>query len=314
MNSRPLALIIAGLVAHASTPEPASAQAPAPAAASLPDADPALWVVRDVDTTIYLFGTFHLLDGRPWLNDEVRTAFDASNELVVEVLIPEDPGEQQALMAPLVARYAIDPQGRTISSRLTAEQNAALNAVLARLGVPAGAFDRFEPWFLKLTLAQAASQQLGLNPQNGPEMVLRRAARARNIGEAELETIESQLQIFDRISEEDQLTGLRAALDDTEQLRRNLAPMLEAWSTGDVERLAALLTADLARDRSLYDAIFTNRNATWARWINQRMARPGTVFLAVGAGHLAGPGSVQEQLAALNLRAERVPHVEAAGD
>ena len=36
------------------------------AAASLPDANPAIWVVRDEDTIVYLFGTFHMLDGRPW--------------------------------------------------------------------------------------------------------------------------------------------------------------------------------------------------------------------------------------------------------
>ena len=76
-------------------PAPAAPTPPAasaPAAAPLPDADPALWVVRDDDTTIYLFGTFHLLDGRPWFNDEVKTAFDASNELVMEAILPEDIG------------------------------------------------------------------------------------------------------------------------------------------------------------------------------------------------------------------------------
>ena len=84
-------------------------------AAPLPDANPALWVVRDADTTIYLFGTFHLLDGRPWFNDEVRTAFDASDELVMEAVLPENPASLQ----PLILHYAVDPQGRTLSSRLT---------------------------------------------------------------------------------------------------------------------------------------------------------------------------------------------------
>src|SRR3954470_1601184 len=74
--------------------QPAPA-APAPAAAPLPDANPALWVVRDADTIIYLFGTFHLLDGRPWFNDEVRTAFDGSDELVMEAVLPENPAALQ---------------------------------------------------------------------------------------------------------------------------------------------------------------------------------------------------------------------------
>lgn len=296
--------------APAATPPPAAA-APAAATPPLADADPALFVARDEDTTIYLFGTFHLLDGRPWFNDEVRTAFDASNELVVEVLLPEDPAAQQALMQPLLMRLAIDPQGRTISSRLTPEQNARLNQALTTLGVPAGALDRFEPWFISLTLAQVAARQLNLNAANGPEAVLRRAAAGRNMTESELETLESQLRIFDALSEEDQLRTLRAALDDLEQLSRQLAPMLEAWSTGNVERLSAMMNEGLAEDRTLYDALFTHRNARWAEWIAGRMARPGTVFMAVGAGHLGGPNSVQDALQGRGIRAERVPHVEA---
>ena len=94
--------------AQAAPPAPAPAAAPAAAAAApLPDADPALWVVRDADTTIYLFGTFHLLDGRPWFNDEVKAAFDASDELVMEAILPENP----AALRPMVMRYAVDPHG-----------------------------------------------------------------------------------------------------------------------------------------------------------------------------------------------------------
>ena len=304
------ALAFAPTLAAAQSTPAAPATAPA-AQAPLADADPAMWVVRDEDTTIYLFGTFHLLDGRPWFNDEVRTAFDASDELMVEVLIPEDQAQQLAMMQPLLMRYAVDGEGRTISSRLTPEQNATLNRVLASLGVPAGAFERFEPWFVMMTLTSAAAQQLGLNTQNGPEAVLRRAAAQRNMREGELETMESQIRIFDGIPEEDQLKGLREALDDTEELRRQLAPMLAAWSSGDAEALAALMNEDTAQDRTLYDALFTNRNGNWARWIQERMSRPGTVFMAVGAGHLAGRGSVQDQLRALNIASERVPHVEA---
>src|SRR3954462_9176017 len=91
--------------APAATAAPSS---PAHSPAPLPDANPAIWVVRDADTTIYLFGTFHLLDGRPWFNDEVRTAFDASDELVMEAILPDDP----ASLTPMIMRYAVDPGHR----------------------------------------------------------------------------------------------------------------------------------------------------------------------------------------------------------
>ena len=292
-------------------PAPAAPAPTAPAAATpaVADADPAVWVVRDEDTTIYLFGTFHLLDGRTWFNDEVKTAFDASSELVVEVLMPEDPAQLQQAMAPLIMQYAIDPQGRTLSSRLTAEENTRLNQQLGAIGVPAGAFDRFEPWFVSLTLVQAATSQLDLSAANGPEGVLRRAAEARGMTLGQLETADFQIRMLDSVPEASQLKGLRDMIANPQAATETLRPMLEAWSRGDEQGLATITMQQTGNDdQAFYDIIFVNRNATWAGWVQERLARPGTVFVAVGAGHLVGRGSVQEQLTRRGISSARVPH------
>lgn len=318
MKRFPLALLAAGaLAAAACSGDPEAAEANNAAAAgnaapqtaqNLPDADPAMWVVRDEDTTIYMFGTIHVLDGRrDWFNDEVKAAFDASQELVVEVRLPTDQAQQQQMMAPLLMRYAIDPEQRKLSSVLTTEENAKLYRILAPLGVPPNAFEAMEPWFVSLTLVQAVASRLNLDPEHGAEMVLFKAADARRMPVHQLETAESQFQIFDSMPRKDQIEGLKEAIADPDEGLRTLQPMLEAWSTGDIDRLAAIMTEDLADDPALYEALFTRRNANWARWIRERMERPGTVFLAVGAGHLGGRGSVQDQLQRLGLRAERVP-------
>jgi uncharacterized protein YbaP (TraB family) len=290
--------------AQAAPAAPPAPAASAPAAAPLPDADPALWVVRDDDTTIYLFGTFHLLDGRPWFNDEVKTAFDASSELIMEAIPPED----IASLQPMVMRYAVDPNGRTLSSRLNAEQNAQLAAALRPL--PATAFDRFEPWFVSMTLGVLAAQKLGADAANGPETVLTAAARARNMRIGELEGFEWQIRLFDTMPEEQQISGLIEVLEENDQLDEKMAPMLAAWSTGDVERLGALMTEG-DDDPAFHRMIFTDRNLNWAGRIQERLAQPGIVFIAVGAGHLAGPDSVQAALQARGIRSQRVPHLEA---
>jgi uncharacterized protein YbaP (TraB family) len=87
--------------------------------------------------------------------------------------------------------------------------------------------------------------------------------------------------------------------------------MLTAWSRGDVARLARLLNDDehdSPADRALHAMLFTTRNANWATWIRNRLARPGTVFVAVGAGHLAGRDSVIATLRRQGIEAARVPH------
>jgi uncharacterized protein YbaP (TraB family) len=82
--------------------------------------------------------------------------------------------------------------------------------------------------------------------------------------------------------------------------------MLDAWSRGDVAGIAASFNTDETMTPELRRVLLTGRNARWTDWIERRLARPGTVFIAVGAGHLAGEGSVIADLAARGLRAERV--------
>lgn len=290
-------------------PAPPAAPAPAtPPAAPLPDADPAVWVVRDADTTVYLFGTFHLLDGRPWFNDEVKTAFDASQELVLEAIIPENPASLQ----PLIMQYAIDRSGRKLPDRLSAGDRAALARALAPLGAPANAFDSFKPWFVSLTLTVTAAQRLGISSANGPETILSQAARARQMRIGELEGMAWQIRLFDSMTDEQQMDQLRETLHEIDRMPRTLAPMLAAWSAGDVNQLRRIVNASGGDSPAVHRMIYTNRNASWARWIRERMARPGTVFIAVGAAHLAGTDNVQSQLRRLGLRATRVPHVETA--
>ena len=261
-------------------------------------------MVRDADTIIYLFGTFHLLDGRPWFNDEVKTAFDASDVLVMEAIIPADPMS----VVPTIMRYGVDATGRKLSDRLTPAENQALVRAVAQLGIPAAVFDRFEPWFASMMLSATGAQRAGMDAANGAETVLSRAAAARNMVVGELEGLEWQVQLFDNMPEALQLAELRSTLRQIDDADRVLAPMLAAWSTGDPEALARIMESYGDGSPMLRQVLLTNRNAAWARWIHDRLARPGTLFIAVGAAHLAGRDSVQAVLAAHGISAERVPH------
>lgn len=309
-----IGLLAATMMAAPACAEPAPADARHPAApseakqpAALPDADPAMWVVRDEDTTIYLFGTFHLMDGRAdWFNEEIKEAFDRSQELVFEVDLPEDQAQVAAQMQPLIARYALDASGRTLSSRLTAEQNRKLNEALATIGVPAGAFDRMEPWFANMMLTAVMGQKLGLNPENGAETVLRRAAGNRmTLGS--VETIEGQIQMLDSLPEEAQLTALRETLNNMDEMQAVLPRMLRVWNSGDAEGLDAVMNEGFKDNPQMRRIMLGARNEKWAEWIANRLNRPGTVFMAVGAGHLVGNDSVQTFLARRNIRSQRVP-------
>jgi len=285
------------------------AQAPAaqPAGESAPRRDaPALWVVRDRDTTIWLFGTFHILDGNSdWFSGEIREAFDSARELVLEADIPANPALLAARTQPLIRRYAVDPAGRPISGRLTAEQNRVLDAALGAIGIQRGSYDRMEPWFINMTLAKALGRRAGAGIEGGAEAVLRRAAGQRMRFHA-LETIEDQFRLFDGLAEEGQLAQLRTMLDNWEAIGSQLSRMLSVWKRGDAELLDRILNSGLRQDPSLRRVLLEDRNRAWAEWIARRLERPGTVFMAVGAGHLVGPDSVQAVLRQRGVESARV--------
>lgn len=287
---------------------PATAQqasAPAPSAVKTVDADPAIWVVKDADTTVYLFGTVHILKpGLSWFDEAVKDAFDKSANVVME-LPPQDPakaGETQQT----VFRLARATDGRTLTEKLPADKRAAFAAVLAKFDQPANAFDGFEPWFASVLLSQLALAKAGYAADSGVEPALAAAARAQHKPATGLETLEQQLGYFHGLPEADQVAFLIASIDEIGMFSTVLDSLVTKWSQGDPKGLADLLNKGIASQPNVYNALLKDRNTRWAAWIDARMKQPGTVFVAVGAGHLAGPDSVQEQLKPYHLRAVRV--------
>ena len=273
-------------------------------AASLPDADPAMWVVKDKDTTIYLFGTFHVLDGKSdWFNDEVKQAFDRSDEVVLEAIIPEDP----ASLAPMMAKYAIASNGKPLTERLSPEAREKLVKVLAESGVPAAALDKMKPGFAGMTIALIPYQKAGMSPEHGTEKTLSKAAKEANKPIGELEGIENQLKMLDKIPESAHLRSLEQALLKFEKLPAIIADMKANWNSGNADGFAKLMNEMQATSPETFKVMMTERNANWAEWIDQRLDKPGTVFIAVGTAHLAGKDSVQQFLGQRGINAERAP-------
>jgi hypothetical protein len=264
-----------------------------------------LWVVKDADTTIYLFGTFHALDGRTaWFNDEVRAAFDRSNKVYFEIVQPEDP----AAIAPLMQRYAIATDGKTLTSRLSEKGRKDLAATLSKLGMPAAALDNFKPFFASIVLAMQGAQRVGKTGANGAEAVITAAAKSANKPVGQLETIEFQMSMFDALPEAEQIRLLEHTLATFGDMEAIFARMTKAWNSGDAEGFAALMNEMHTQSPMLYDVMLTRRNANWANWIENRLKSPGTVFLAVGAGHLAGRNSVQDLLAKDGIKTTRIAY------
>lgn len=258
-----------------------------PPAGAIPG--PALWQLSDEDTTIYLFGTVHVLpDGIEWFDPRVERAFAASDTLVTEV----DVSNQEA-MAVFIAEAATLQGGQTLRELMTDDDRNEYEVAITALGLPVAALDGFEPWFAAINLSVLPLLQAGYNPSAGVESALSERAGTKTRGE--LETMEQQIALFDEMEMSFQLTYLDLTVGSMNEVVPMVNEMVAEWLEGDAVRLAEIMNSEMG-DEYLYDRLLTDRNTNWVQWIEQRMAQPGTVFVAVGAGHLAGEGSVQDQL------------------
>jgi uncharacterized protein len=290
---RALASLGLAALAGCATPAPAPAQA-----------KPAMWQVSDEDTTIFLFGTIHLLPpGYGWRTPAFDKALEASQSLIVETIVDE---ANPAAMGAELGRLGFSPGQLPIVERVPPEKRAALEAAIAETGVPREAFDRMETWAAAFILLGNQFKDLGISGEAGVETALRQqfARTGKPIGQ--LETNAEQLGFFDSLPEPAQRSFLEGAIEETPQVREQFSQMLAAWARGDVDAIAKTFNADMGSTPEMMDTLITSRNARWTQWVSRRMASPGTTMLAVGAGHLAGDHSVVTMLQKQGFQVRRI--------
>jgi len=278
--------------------------APQPAVVQQTAAHPALWEVTDQDTTIYLFGTIHLLpDNYTWRTPAIDKAIASSNTLYVETIVdPNNPKPLVAAMQSLAYSKGLPP----LADRIDPAKRPLLDAAIAKSGIPRSYFDKMETWAAAFTLLGVQYREIGLGGENGPEQTLRDAFGAAGKPVGQLETNAEQLGFFDVLPEAAQRSLLEGAIENPKTATADFSQMLGGWAKGDVDAIAKTFNHDLADTPALREVLLDRRNANWSRWIEQRMAKPGVVFLAVGAGHLAGSDSVQSLLQRDGYRVRRI--------
>jgi uncharacterized protein YbaP (TraB family) len=283
----------AALASCTTVPEPANATG-----------RPALWQVADRDTTVYLFGTIHLLpQNYSWRTAAFDKAVAGSQGLIVETIV--DTKSPQALAGEL-ARLGFREGLPPLATRVPPEKRAQLEAAVAKTGIPRPAYDRMETWAAAFMLLGTQFKDLGLTGDAGVEAVLRSAFTQAGKPVGQLETNTEQLSMFDTLPESAQRALLEGAIDSPAEMSKQFQEMLNAWTRGDVAGIAASFNEDLSGSPELREALLRRRNVNWTRWIERRMTTPGSVFIAVGAGHLAGADSVVEMLQKGGYRVRRV--------
>ena len=256
------------------------------------EANPAIWTISDADSTVYIFGTVHILPPElDWRNEAVDAAL-ADAEIVyfeADVLSPEAQGQMQAL----IPQLAVNTSGTVLSAMISDEAKGHVATIAGRLGVEPDALlaqlDPFQPWFGNLNLAVQQIIMSGYDPASGVESQLTLAAQAEGKSFGYFETVEEQLRFFADMPLDVQVSDFEIGVREMAEQPEVLTELVQAWARGDMDELDAIFSEDMRESTpELHQRIIVDRNIAWIPKIESALEGSDDALVAVGAGHLPG--------------------------
>lgn len=284
--------------------------------------NPALWLLSDDDTKIYLFGTFHILPpGFRWRNEQFDAVVAKADQLVVETSDADAEDPMRELFEPLMA----DSDRPRVSERLSPASAKKWLFLAGQAGMPAEAFDRLPPILSLFFFGAADAEQGGSDSDYGVESVLEAefADAGKPIGSIEdagavmqsllaiddtllIHELEKSLAQWDGEIPELALAAMSKATSGEAVDPAGSGPFAKEhmWARGEMDLEPMFDNSTLGR--LMHKAVLANRNRAWAGWLEKRLETPGTILLAVGAGHFEGQDSVLTLLAKRGLVPQRI--------
>jgi len=269
---------------------------------------PIMWEVSDGDNSVYLLGSFHLLqeDDYP-LSASVDAAF-ADAEVVFFEVPPEEMNDQ-AGVAKLMLKLGANPAGVTLQSKLKPETWAKLEKYMASNQMPIANFQGMKPWLVSMILSVTQLQNAGLKAELGLDkhfMTLAAEAKKPTRG---LESIESQFQLFDNMTAAQQDDFLSQTIDESNDSNGTVEKMHSLWRNAKDKVLLTTLVADMKKDTpELYKSLNIDRNQAWAPQIRKFLDEnhQDDALVVVGSMHLLGKDGVVDLLKKEGYKVKRL--------
>jgi len=258
---------------------------------------PPVWVVRDADSEMVLFGSVHILPrGLDWEPPALAKALAAADDLWFE--LPVDAATEAETGRIATQAGVLDP-GQSLFKILPPKDAARLLKVAATYDVSPAVLDRLQPWLAEIALAGGAYRKAGADAASGVERTISAAARPDAERHA-FETPLEQITILSQAPRREQISSLRQTMEEMETKPDQFGTLVKAWTDGDVAGLDREAIAEMRKAApTLFKTLVTERNIRWTKVLDDRLKGQGHTVVVVGVGHLIGPGGVPARLRAL---------------
>ncbi|MFZ3005648.1 MAG: TraB/GumN family protein [Phenylobacterium sp.] len=265
-------------------------------------AKPPIWIVRDADSELVIFGSVHVLPpGLDWRPARLDTALNQADDLWFELPMGQ---ATEAEIAGLAASKGVLPPSQTLSALLSPTAGEALAKANQKYGLTPGFLDRLEPWFAEVALAGAEFRAQGANTDSGVEKSINATAPATARRRA-FETPAQQIALFDEAPVAAQVASLEESLAQMESDPDAYDRLIAAWMVGDTAALEKdALTPLKTASPELYARLVSDRNAAWTQVLDERLKGKGRTVVVVGVGHLLTADGAPARLRALGYSVE----------
>ncbi len=233
--------------------------------------------------TSYVFGTFHMLPKEDFIiKEKVKKAITESETIFLE-LDMDDPSLQTEMV-----QLSSLAKGDNIKNHMDESEYKLIDDYLkAKMGVGLESFGTYKP------LMVSTMVMMGYMGQDAAsyEMSLIAIAKEQQKEIKGLETIASQMAIFDEQPYDEQMDEVVKLLSEEGNMKDMFHKMIEIYKSENIEELYTYMEEYYGNDKKQLERMLDFRNQNWIPLIGQN-SKEGSVFYGVGAGHLGGEQGV----------------------
>ncbi|WP_256761125.1 TraB/GumN family protein [Cohnella sp. WQ 127256] len=255
-----------------------------------------LWKVTGDHNSGYLAGTIHVAKKEMYpLDADLEQAIKESDYIALELDLTKV--DQKKVME-MVNEKALLTDGTTLKDHVTEEDYTKFQAILKKsiLSVGAATLDSYEPWYAAMTLESLPAMKYMLT--DGIDQYIAKQAHENGKEIIELESMESQLSIFDGFSDELERLYFHQTVESAGLASIGLKQLMDMWTLGNLKLLETMhdqfekegsqSMGDLFDDYN--NTFLVNRNIEMANKVDHYLkdGEAGTYLVAVGSLHMVG--------------------------